>query len=332
MRPLSIVLVILIANPPAAHAQSVAGPLFRGDAAASIGWFGADRSDPDTCCSGWSSSFFKGAGGGYYWTDHLKTELDISWPGTTRAFTYPTSRPTASQSLTYDEHSYTTLKVSASQLYQFGQNAVVHPFVGIGVDVDRDRDEVKRTIQLGRAVSEIHLTEHETQVRPFVTTGIKAYFSERTFFRTDLRVGFSGRVDQIVWRSGIGVDLGTSSVRARANTAAREREPASSAHRETPELWRTYAAKLPIGSAVRVASRGERFLASLIAVDETGIVVKPRGRVPEPARHVSFDDLEQLDLYEGGTTMNRTGAIAAAIGAGVGVFFLSAIALISAID
>jgi hypothetical protein len=334
MRLLSIVLVVLIAAPPGAHAQSVAPPLFRGDAGASIGWFAADRAEPGTCCGGgWSSSFFKGMGGGYYWTDHLKSELDISWPGTTRAFTYPASRPgTADSPFIYDEHTYTTLKVSASQLYQFGQNSVVHPFVGVGVDVDHERDEITRTTQLGRSVSQTTLTEHETHVRPFVTTGIKAYFSERTFFRTDLRVGFSDQIDQIVWRSGVGVDLGKASVPARAATTAREREP-ELARTETPELWRTYAAKLPVGSAVRVASRGgQRFLASLIAADDTGIVVKPRSRVPEPARRISFDDLQQLDLYDGGTTVNRAGAIAAAIGAGVGVFFLSALALVSTID
>jgi hypothetical protein len=84
---------------------------------------------------------------------------------------------------------------------------------------------------------------------------------------------------------------------------------------------------------VRVGARdGQRFLASLIAVDDTGVVVKPRSRVPEPARHVSFDDLERLDLYEGGTAMNRGAAIVAAVGAGVGVFFLSALALVSTID
>src|SRR5262245_28658106 len=142
MRPLAIVLMILIANPPAAQAQSLAPALFRADTAATIGWFSADRTEPEDCCGGWSSSFLKGFGGGYYWTDHLKTELDISWPGTTTAFTYGASRPTTGDVFTYEEHSYKTLKVSASQLYQFGQNAVVHPFVGIGVDVDSDRDEI----------------------------------------------------------------------------------------------------------------------------------------------------------------------------------------------
>src|SRR5262245_11064583 len=100
MRPLAIFLMILIANPPAAQAQSLAPPLFRADTAASIGWFSADRAEPESCCREWSSSFFKGVGGGYYWTDHLKSELDISWPGTTTAFTYPAARHTTPDSFT----------------------------------------------------------------------------------------------------------------------------------------------------------------------------------------------------------------------------------------
>jgi hypothetical protein len=332
----AIILIILIANPPATQAQSVAPALFRADTAASIGWFAADRTEPDACCGGWSSSFFKGVGGGYYWTDHLKTELDISWPGTTRAFTYSSRPNTAESPFIYDDHTYTTLKVSASQLYQFGQNAVVHPFVGIGLDVDHDRDEITRTTQLGRAFSEIHLTEHETHVRPFLTTGIKAYFSERTFFRTDVRVGFSDQLDQIVWRSGIGVDFGKSPAHVlrstQASTHAPTQEPAA-AVRETAELWRSYAAKLPIGSAVKVSSKGgQRILAYLMAVEDTGVVVKPRGRVSEAARHISFDDLAQLELHEGGTSMNRAGAIAAGVGAAVGTFFLSVLTVLAMLD
>jgi hypothetical protein len=332
----AIILIMLIANPPATQAQSVAPALFRADTAASIGWFAADRTEPDACCSGWSSSFFKGVAGGYYWTDHLKTELDISWPGTTRAFTYISRPATADSPFIYDDHTYTTLKVSASQLYQFGQNAVVHPFVGIGLDVDHDRDEITRSTALGRTFSEVHLTEHETHVRPFLTTGIKAYFTERTFFRTDVRVGFSDQLDQIVWRSGIGVDFGESPAQIQRSTQASTHTPTQEpavALRETPELWRSYAAKLPIGSAVRVSSQGERrFLASLMVVDDTGIVVKPRGRVSEAPRHISFDDLAQLELYAGGTSINRAGAIAAGVGAAVGVFFLSVLAVLATLD
>jgi len=334
VRFLAIVLVVLTADPRAALAQSVGSALFPGDASASIGWFAADRSEPGSCCAGWSSSLLKGAGAGYYWTDHLKTELDLSWPGRTESFSYSANPQNAAVSpVAYDLHSYKTFKMSGSQLYQFGQNAFVHPFVGAGVDVDSDRDDITRTTQFGRTVSEIRLTEHETHVKPFVTTGIKAYFSERVFFRTDVKVAFSDQVDQFVWRSGVGVDLGRprTTVPTRANVRSEEPKDAD-ARQESPEVWRAYAAKLPIGSAVKVASRGGRgFVASLIAVDDTGIVVKPRSRVPEPLRHVPFDDLERLHL-EDGTSSNHGVVVAAAIGAGVGAFFLLLLAAMAAAD
>ena len=45
------------------------------------------------------------------------------------------------------------------------------------------------------------------RTRPFVTTGFKAYISDRAFFRGDVKLDFGSRVEQVVWRAGFGVDL-----------------------------------------------------------------------------------------------------------------------------
>ena len=328
MRSPVIILAALALHPIAADAQTAEPPPFRFDTGTSIGWFTAGHSEPGNCCADWSSSLFKGVGGGYYWTDHLKSEMEIAWPGTTRAFSYSDARPVNGiVSYTYEEHAYHGLKVSASQLYQFGQNAMFHPFAGGGVDVDREDDAITRSTQAGTVLTRVNLSERELHTRPFVTTGFKAYFSERAFFRTELKVGFSQQIDQVIWKSGIGVDLGP-----RPRTSSRPREPQTPGV-DAPELWRTYAAKLPIGSTVKVGMpRSERFVASLIATDDTGIVVKPKTRIAEPARHVSYDALEQLELYTDGTTAERGAAIAAGIGTGAGTFFLLLMALLSQID
>src|SRR5262245_16081195 len=331
MRIVTTLAVIMILIPLAARGQTTARPLFRADTTASIGWFTADHGEGENCCAEWSSSLFKGVGGGYYWTDHLKSEAEIGWPGPTHAFTYPTARPFADGSpLIYEEHTYHGTKVSASQLYQFGRNAMFHPFAGVGVDVDRDRDEIVRTIQAGRAFSQISLTEHEVHARPFVTTGFKAYFSERAFFRSELKVAFSHRLDQVVWKSGLGVDLGKSSARPLDSSRSGPAKPAATSdprdrqHRraDDPEVWRAYARKLPIGSTLKIATDRDRLVASLLAVDDTGILVKPKTRVPEPARHLSFDALDEVELYTDGTTADRAGAIVAGVGSGAGTFFL----------
>ena len=107
------------------------------------------------------------------------------------------------------------------------------------------------------------------------------------------------------------------------NCAARG--PALAAQRvaDPPELWRTYAEKLPIGSIVRIRTRdGERLTASLLVVDATGITVKPRTRMLEPAQHLTFDRLDQLEIEPlNGGPGARAGAIAVGIATGVGTFF-----------
>ena len=85
----------------------------------------------------------------------------------------------------------------------------------------------------------------------------------------------------------------------------------------TPEYWFTYAAKLPIGSTVRVRTTdGKRQTAVLAVVDKDGITLEPKTRLPEPPRRVPFDQLQQLELKENGASVGKAIAIGAAIGAG----------------
>src|SRR5262245_43929064 len=330
MRLAATTALVLALHPLAVRAQTPTPSLFRADTAASIGWFTVNHHEGDDCCANWSSSLFKGVGGGFYWNDHLKSELEFAWPGPTHAFTYSNSRTFADGSpVTYEEHTYRGVKISGSQLYQFGGNAMFHPFAGVGVDVDREHDSIIQTTQTGRAFTRIELTENELHTRPFVTTGFKAYFSERGFFRTEVKVGFSDRIEQVTWKSGLGIDFGKSSPRPRPVAATRAEAPR---RQDPPELWRAYATKLPIGSTLRIAAGHERYAASLLAVDETGILVKPKSRVLEPPRHLSFDSLDEVELYADGTSVDRAGAIVAGIGSGAGTFLVLLLVLISQID
>ena len=92
---------------------------------------------------------------------------------------------------------------------------------------------------------------------------------------------------------------------------------------DPPELWRAYAEKLPIGSIVRIrTSDGDYFAASLLVVDATGITVKARSRMSEPALHLAFDRLEQLEIEPlNGGPGARAAAVAIGIATGVGTFF-----------
>ena len=104
------------------------------------------------------------------------------------------------------EHAYQSFAVSVGQSYQFGRNALFHPFVAAGVDIERLRHEIERPAQsvaiyarspLNPQVVQVTgqipipaLTRTETAVTvsPYAAAGFKAYFTERGFFRTDLKV------------------------------------------------------------------------------------------------------------------------------------------------
>jgi hypothetical protein len=107
------------------------------------------------------------------------------------------------------------------------------------------------------------------------------------------------------------------------NCAARGPSIARQRIADPPELWRMYAEKLPIGSAVMIrTSDGDRVSASLLVVDDTGITVKPRVRRPEPSRHIGFDRLEQLEIEpQNAGPGARAAAIGVGIATGIGTFF-----------
>jgi hypothetical protein len=83
------------------------------------------------------------------------------------------------------------------------------------------------------------------------------------------------------------------------------------------DYWLRYTAKLPIGATVRVRTAdGKRMTAVLAIVDETGITVEPKTRVPESPRHIAFDQLAQVELKENHSNAAKSAAIGVATGAG----------------
>jgi hypothetical protein len=331
MKPLIrliVAVLVLLTLAPAASGQSPTSPqtpLVRADLAASAGLFTADRETINDCCSSsaWSAGLFRGVGGGFYWTDHLKTEAEVALPGQTQAYSYFSERISTNQyRYTQETHSYSDRRLSLAQAYQFGRNATFHPFVLGGVDIDRERDSVERYVSTSTArTDETESTTTTTRVRPFAGVGFKAYMSERAFFRGEVRLaGKNGRADQLVWKAGIGIDFPS-----RRSVAVRAPEPI--------DRWRAYAGRLPGGSPVSVAvAGGEHFQADFLSVDATGIFVHPRTRIAEPVRHVPFDSLERLALSGGSTGAAKFGAVAMGTGVGSGVFWTLLFVALSQLD
>ena len=94
----------------------------------------------------------------------------------------------------------------------------------------------------------------------------------------------------------------------------------------TPAYWYSYAQKLPIGATVRVRTTdGTRRNAVLALVDRDGITVELKSRIPEPARRISYDQIQQLELKTNGSSIAKAAAVGSAIGAGT---FLGLLALV----
>ena len=94
----------------------------------------------------------------------------------------------------------------------------------------------------------------------------------------------------------------------------------------SPGYWYSYAEKLPIGATVRVRTTdGKRHTAVLALVDRDGITVELKSRIPEPARRISYDQIQQLELKTNGSNIAKAAAVGSAIGAGT---FLGLLALV----
>ncbi len=104
------------------------------------------------------------------------------------------------------------MRVVAQQIYQFGHNAWVHPYVGAGVAVlwETSRlefDQPPFAIP-GTAVAAVRTVRRpSTRVKPVVSAGLKAYISPRAFVRADILLSPWTTSRDVTVRGGIGVDL-----------------------------------------------------------------------------------------------------------------------------
>ena len=209
--------LICVLSPALAHAQAEVARLPRNDAALSIGWFGAEYPEVGRY-DRWHASLFTGLGVGHYWTDNLKTEVEAAWLTQATARSYEDIVIDGNRTYADSTYRFKNLKVSFAQTYQFGRNNWVHPFLSAGADVDRrqtteDRPPQFRSVSLSSRDTRTVLipgareTATTVQVRPFVKTGLKMYVSDRSFFTTEVKFGLGEGVEQVLWKTGIGVDF-----------------------------------------------------------------------------------------------------------------------------
>jgi hypothetical protein len=93
------------------------------------------------------------------------------------------------------------------------------------------------------------------------------------------------------------------------------------------QYWMAYAGKLPIGSTVRVRTTdGKRMTAVLAIVDDFGITLEPKTRIPERPMRVPYEQLDQLSVKENGSNVGKAVGIGMAVGVGA---FLGLLAILA---
>ena len=212
-----VFLAVLICGvtPAWAAAQTAPVVLPSNDTSISIGWAGADHDVHDD--RRWHGSPLVNIRGGRYWTDHLKTEVEGSWSSSRRPEIYETIERQGAYTYALSDYRAHDIRVGVAQLYQFGRNAWVHPYVGVGADVVRresllERRPQSRTVFVQNrniAVDIPAVSERTTTVfaQAVLKTGLKMYVGEKTFFNTELKFGVRRDVDHLVWKIGMGVDF-----------------------------------------------------------------------------------------------------------------------------
>jgi opacity protein-like surface antigen len=210
-----LVALISVALPAWSAAQTVAPALRDNDTIIAIGWAGSEHQIHEQ--QQWHGSLLVAFSGGHYWTDHLKTDVEASWNSPRGRGVYETIERQGGYTYALADYRADDIRAGISQLYQFGRNAWVHPYLGAGVDVVRRQASLDRLPQSRTAYLQNRnvlvdfpaLTERKTTVfaQAVLRAGLKMYVTEQAFFNTDLKFGVRRDVDHLVWKLGMGFDF-----------------------------------------------------------------------------------------------------------------------------
>ncbi len=210
-----LALLICGVTPAWAGAQTAPAALPGNDAIVSIGWAGAEHEIQDQ--RRWDGTLLAGLSSGHYWTDHLKTEVEASWSRPRKQEVFETIERQGGYTYALSEYRAHDIRIGVSQVYQFGRNEWVHPYVGVGADVVRrgaslERLPQSRTVFLQNRNIPVDISaasERKTVVfaEAVLKTGLKMYVGEKTFFNTEVKFGVRHDVDHLVWKFGMGVDF-----------------------------------------------------------------------------------------------------------------------------
>jgi len=224
MRTLLLAVVgslICASSAAARQAADIPPAPMRGDVHVVIGWQNL-RMDPSEDGFGpndnWSNSIlFGGAGAGWYWTEHLKTQVDFGGGTEAEHYRYRQLTLNGQQASEISQVHVQQQSLAISQQYQFFRNQWFHPHLGAGVDIGRETRTARYepifafdpALRITRQIAPARVEPSRTRtvVRPFVQTGFKAYMTRRAFFTSDVRLMARGGIDEVLFRFGFGIDF-----------------------------------------------------------------------------------------------------------------------------
>lgn len=205
-----------------ADAQTAGPNLPRYDIGVLGGWGGL-RSTSDRDYNPWDGVGVVALQIGRYWTDHIKTEVQIQTTSEAVVFENPRA-PVVVPGVSTPVFRYSELQMrvrgaAALVHYQFFRNQWFHPFLGVGVSIDVDRLQRRfpeQVVPAGPNASlpwvtlarEVGPIRTETSVRPLLAGGFKVYVAHRAFLRSDASLGVSVHErGTLRWQFGGGFDF-----------------------------------------------------------------------------------------------------------------------------
>lgn len=227
MHRIWLTLVALLLVAPAAQAQKVdrnGVPYRAWDVDAGFGFHWVAARD-GTIVSGdefhrddWLASWAGTVDVGRYWSSHLKTEVGLTLlQGDDTVTSEQVTVPDGARGYAYTWHRVKQTQVTVAATWQFLENAFAHPYVSAGarfglLSIESSRNPTvsvwNGTTYREYPVPAVEGHSFEVRPRPYVAVGSKSYFSERTFVRPELALGFNrDGLSQLGARLAFGVDF-----------------------------------------------------------------------------------------------------------------------------
>jgi opacity protein-like surface antigen len=214
MRKTSVIFVALLAVAKAAAAQTTA-PQPRFEMAVTAGVIEASPGERPAYYDNWYAQGRYAGSIGYYFTKHVKAEFEHAWSGEASRYLIDYA-PINGSPYPYQVEEFFQLQQSTLRVvWQFGDNAWVHPYLGAGavVDTEHQRSHVPVTFQIGPRGERVPVIKSDSDDRTKIRAGVslsggaKIYVSPRAFINTAAIVTFSKPARSVNLIAGFGVDF-----------------------------------------------------------------------------------------------------------------------------